>query len=313
MQLLRSVRWAIRVLALIVLATLARGQSPAVGKLEFDVASVREDQSEGPQRSNFSLDSGYVFSMVGKEWSSSPTGGTFSASNLSLLSYISFAYKLTGTQFLSFRFKEYLGGSGNLPSWFNSKRFSIEAKAPPDTTKDQMRAMLRSLLEDRFHLVVRWETRQVAVLGLELAEPDKVGSHLRRHSAADSCGDSGADQAEGLPRVCGVIARLPPTVPGRLHFGGRDVSLALLAASFPTQTGLAMLRHPVIDQTGLTGTFDFDMEWLPDTPDGEAPATDAAGPTFQKALKDQLGLKMVPSKGPVEVLVVDRVELPTAN
>jgi uncharacterized protein (TIGR03435 family) len=63
----------------------------------------------------------------------------------------------------------------------------------------------------------------------------------------------------------------------------------------------------------LTGTFDFDMEWLPDTPDGEAPATDAAGPTFQKALKDQLGLKMVPSKGPVEVLVVDRVELPTAN
>lgn len=290
------------------------GQSPAPAeKREFDVASVREDLPGGTPRSNFSLDNGNVFSVVEKKDVFTPAGTLFSAANQSLITYINFAYRLTGTQYLSLRFKEYVGGSGNVPGWVGSKRFSIEARTPGAATKDQVRAMLRSLLEDRFHLVTRWETRQVAVSGLVLAQPGKLGSHLRQHPAGNSCSDTQADVPPGLPQVCGVIARLPPTGPGLSHFGGRNVTLALLASSFPTQTGMMLLPHPVIDETGLTGTYDFDLEYLPEFPPGEAPPPDATGPSFQKALREQLGFKLVSGKGPVEVLVIDHVELPTAN
>jgi uncharacterized protein (TIGR03435 family) len=287
--------------------------SATADKREFDVASVREDPPGGASRSNFSLDNGNVFSVVEKKDVFTPAGTLFSAANQSLLTYINFAYGLTGTQYLSLRFKEYVGGSGNVPGWMGSKRFTIEARTPSEVTKDQMRAMLRSLLEDRFHLVTRWETRQVPVSGLVLAEPGKLGSHLRQHPADDSCTET-EGLAPGLPQTCGVIARLPPTGPGRSHFGGRNVTMALLASSFPTQTGMMLLPHPVIDQTGLTGTYDFDLEYLAEVlPSGEPLPTDATGPSFQEALKKQLGFKLVPGRGPVEVLVIDHVDLPTAN
>jgi len=314
MQPFRAGRGLLQALALVVLAfvPVGLGQSPSVAKPEFDVASVREDLPGGPARSNFSLDNGNVFSVVEKKDVFTPAGTLFLAENQPLLAYINFAYGLTGTQYLSLRFKEYVGGSGNVPTWFGSKRFSIQARESGIVTKDQIRAMLRTLLEDRFHLVTRWETRQVAVSGLVLAEPGKPGSHLRPHPATDSCSEAD-DAPPGLPHACGVIAHLPPTGPGLVHFGGRNVTIALLASSFPTQTGMMLLPHPVIDQSGLPGTYDFDLEYLPEPPPGEAPPPDAVGPSFQEALKRQLGFKLVSGKGPVEVLVIDHVDLPTAN
>ena len=278
-------------------------------KLEFEVASVRPSKPDARQQSNFSLDNGNIFSAIGKDDVFVPSGGLFSATNMALLTYINFAYNLTGTQYLSFRFKEYLGGSGNLPKWAGEERFDIQARAAEASTKDQMRAMLRSLLEDRFKLIVHRETRQVSVLALTPVQPGKLGERLRPHPADDSCSQGLPD----YPRVCGVIARLPPSAAGRMRIGGRDITMALLASSLVTQTGVGALRHPLIDETGLSGGFDFVLEWLPETPDGAAPAADASGPTFIQALKDQLGFKLVPTKGPVEVLVIDHVEEPSAN
>ena len=314
MQPCHSGRSVLQVLAFVIFALtpVGFGQSPPASKPEFDVASVREDLPGGTSRSNFSLDNGNVFSVVEKKDVFTPAGTLFSAENQPLLAYINFAYGLTGTQYLSLRFKEYVGGSGNVPSWFGSKRFSIQARESGIVTKVQIRAMLRALLEDRFHLVTHWETRQVAVSGLVLAEPGKPGSQLRRHPSTDSCSESD-DAPKALPHICGVIAHLPPTGPGLVHFGGRNITIALLASSFPTQTGMMLLPHPAIDQTGLAGTYDFDLEYLPEPPPGEAPPPDVTGPSFQEALKRQLGFKLVSGKGPVEVLVIDHVELPTAN
>jgi uncharacterized protein (TIGR03435 family) len=90
------------------------------------------------------------------------------------------------------------------------------------------------------------------------------------------------------------------------------VQLKLLADSMPTQTGMATLRRPVVDGTGLKGGYDFWVEWTPEDTRND-PENGETGGTFREALKNQLGLKLVPKNGPVEVLVIDHVEEPTAN
>jgi uncharacterized protein (TIGR03435 family) len=74
-------------------------------------------------------------------------------------------------------------------------------------------------------------------------------------------------------------------------------------------TGMATVSRPVIDETGLSGTFDFTLDWVPEF---NAPA-DASGPNFRDGLKEQLGLKLEPKQGPVELLVIDHVEHPSTN
>jgi uncharacterized protein (TIGR03435 family) len=102
-----------------------------------------------------------------------------------------------------------------------------------------------------------------------------------------------------------------------VRFGGRDVTLDLLASSLPTQTGMATVSRPVVNETGLTGTFDFSLEWMPEMSgpqaDGAAAQPEESGPTFGEALREQLGLKLKPEKGSVEILVIDHVEHPSEN
>jgi uncharacterized protein (TIGR03435 family) len=106
-----------------------------------------------------------------------------------------------------------------------------------------------------------------------------------------------------------VIAHLPTGATGHIRFGGRGVTLSLLASSLPTMTGMATISRPVIDATGLNETFDFTLDWVPEF---NAPS-DASGPNFREGLKEQLGLKLEPRQGPVDILVIDRVEHPSAN
>ena len=108
-----------------------------------------------------------------------------------------------------------------------------------------------------------------------------------------------------------MIAHLPPGAPGSNRIGGRNVTLALLASSLPAQTGLVTLPRPVIDATGLKGGYDFWLEWTPE--DTSEVDNHESGGAFREALKDQLGLKLEPEKGPVQVLVIDHVEQPSPN
>lgn len=304
-------------------------QSPSAASLEFDVASVRQNKSDDRPSSTFSLDNGNVYSTVNKGDVFTPRGSYFAATNQPLWHYIAFAYNLSGTQELALRFNYFAGLSSKAPTWVtggfevSADRFDITARSDGRPNKDQMRLMMQALLADRFKLMVHRETRQAPIFALVLTKPGRTGAGLVPHSPSDSCAvepvveadDSTSNVPERsstlgeLPRVCGVIAHLPTNAVGHIRFGGRGVMLSLLASSLPTMTGMAMIPRPVIDETGLTGRFDFTLDWVQEF---DAPSN-ASGPNFREGLKEQLGLKLEPRQGPVDILVIDRVEHPSAN
>jgi uncharacterized protein (TIGR03435 family) len=191
-----------------------------------------------------------------------------------------------------------------------------------------MRMMMQSLLAERFNLQVHMEPRNVPIFALVLNKPGILGPQLKQHPATDDCtapafpddsANKGSPPAKSLPTQslsalpipCGQISRLAPSAPASHRFGGRNITLAILAASMPTQTGMATVTRPVIDETGLTGAYDFWIDWTPEYT-GEANSVETGG-TFRAALKNQLGLKLEPTKGPVQVLIIDHAEQPTAN
>ena len=285
-------------------------QSPV--KMEFEVASVRQNKAEGAPSSNVPLGPGDVYS---------PTGGLFKATNLPLISYILFAYKVTGNP-------DYL--VHQMPEWVTTDRFDIQARTDvPNPTKDQMRLMMRALLADRFKFAIHNETQQLPVFALVLLKPGKTGPRLQPHPGDVPCIKSFSTPSEdsappppqadssGFPSVCGGVAAMPPSVPGRINFGARDISMKLVATTLAYWGNLGgTSSRPVIDQTGLTGNVDFAFEFSPELPPGANPGSfqpDATGPTFLEALKDQLGLKLEPQKGPVEMMVVDHVDHPSDN
>jgi uncharacterized protein (TIGR03435 family) len=105
---------------------------------------------------------------------------------------------------------------------------------------------------------------------------------------------------------------MPTSAPGRLRLGGRNVTMELIASTLSVPGGA---ERPVLDKTGLTGTFDFWIEYAPSDspPPGAISQPDATGPTFLQALQEQLGLKLESQTGPVDVLVLDHVEQPSEN
>jgi bla regulator protein BlaR1 len=282
-------------------------------KMEFDVASVKPNKSSDLQR--------YAnFPMGGNAWL--PTGGLFSTKNIPLVIYIAFAYDLTAQSKLF-----------GLPAWVSNDRFDIEARAQGNPTKDQMRLMVQSLLADRFKLVLHHEARQLPVYALVLSKEGKTGPQLQPHEDDGSCATAAAtankppapgtpppvplsapSSTSGLqlpPLVCGsVFGGLPASAPGRVRFGAKGITMPLLARALP-----GGLDRPVLDRTGLSGNFDFAIEFTPQIdgplPPGSTP--DETGPTFMEALQEQLGLKLESQTGPVDVIVIDHVEQPSPN
>jgi uncharacterized protein (TIGR03435 family) len=288
--------------------------SPAPAKtMAFDVASVKPNHSDGPSNANFPLGPGDVYV---------PNGGYFSATNFPLVVYIAFAYKLMGNQM------QYL--TPQLPDWVKSDRYDIQARVEGNPTKDEMRLMIRSLLAERFKLAIHYETRQVPVFALVVWKPGKLGPKLRPHpddgspcptrppsaSKSDSASEAAPASAPSvpadLPALCGGLFQLPASVEGHVRAGARNVTIPFLAG---TLRGSGSLDRPVVEQTGLKGTYDFSIEWAPNVncPPGEDCVTDTGGPTFAAALRDQLGLKLESQKGPVEVMVLDHIERPSEN
>jgi uncharacterized protein (TIGR03435 family) len=302
---------AIGVVVICVLAAASAIGQPAPAKMEFDVASVKQNQSNARPTSNFPLGPGAMYSA---------TQGVFSATGQPLFVYVMFAYKMTD---------EVQSLLKQLPSWVVEERYDIQAKSDNHAaTKDDMRAMMQTLLAERLKLKVHAATEEVNVYGLVLATPGKLGPKLRPHPADDTtCANAppaaptdGSKPAAALPRtveggypvICGGAAVVPTSVPGRLGVGYRNVSLKLIALQM---TGFGGLDRPVLDQTGLAGNYDFVLEFTPQLPPDVTPPPDfdTSGPSFQQALASQTGLKLVPQKGPVDVIVVDHIERPSEN
>ena len=272
-------------------------------KMSFDTASVKQNMTNDRATRN-------ILDIPLTSDASVETGGRFSVTGTPLRDYIYFAYRL------------HINLPG-LPDWANTERFDIEARAQGNPTNDQYRLMMQSLLADKFKLAAHFETRQVPVYALTVADDGKVGPQLTIDNEPCSMALTAAQiQAlNGPPRfspsaepqtiVCGGIYEIPPTQSGRFRVAGKKITLALLArAMLGPASGI--MDRAVVDRTGLDGTFDFSLEWVPP---GKMPGVtwDPNGPTFNQAVQDQLGLNLEPATGPVKLLIIDHIEQLSGN
>jgi uncharacterized protein (TIGR03435 family) len=201
------------------------------------------------------------------------------------------------------------------PNWIETDRWDIEARAeegskpprgwPEWLEPDQpLTLMLQSLLEDRFQLKVRRETREAPVYELAVA---RNGPRMKLSAGQDSVG-------RGVPRGSMMLN------PRMGYVAGNGVEVAKLAGLL-SEPGV--LGRPVIDKTDLKGSYDFILEWTPEPGQGpvapgvsDPPPTqsaDISGPSIFTAIQEQLGLKVESSKGPIRILIIDSVQTPTGN
>ena len=286
-------------------------QTKAGGKASFEVATVKlfkMSQGTIPRPPNMFLSNG-----DGK-----PAGGRFYSQFFGVPQYIAFAYKLGPA--------EEGEAFDHLPKWARESQYEIEANAPGNPTKDQMRLMMQSLLADRFKLAVHFETREVPVLAVTLAEPGKRGPKLIPHSQGPPCPDEYVEMKplrappdpgkEIFPPNCGE-APMTGRPDGTYYVGHRDTTMEIAAQDFYGYGKLAgEVDLPVVDQTGLKGRYDYILEYKLDPSHSvfnPQPTSDPTGTPFLTALRKQLGLKLVKSKGPIRTLVIDHIEMPSEN
>jgi uncharacterized protein (TIGR03435 family) len=275
------------VVVLVGAASLLRAQSPApTPPPEFEVASIKRNNSGSIQTS---LDL--------------QPGGRFIATNVAVMMLVNFAYGEDGP----------LGPNRLVisESWpggravVMSERYDIQAKAAGDLAREELPHAVQRLLAERFKLVVHHETRTLPGYDLVMAAADRrPGPRLRR--ADVDCSKLGPDGNSS----CGFRS-FPGKASGRVTM--KDFARRVLANALED-------RRPVVDATALEGTFEFELDWVPDgaapnrPPDAPpAPPIDPNGASLFTALREQLGLKLEPRKEQIDVVVIDHAERPTPD
>jgi bla regulator protein blaR1 len=224
-----------------------------------------------------------------------------------------------------------------VPDWANNERYTVVAKMPENASPNASPVMMTNLLKDRFKLVTHTETRELPIFNLVVARQDgRLGAGLKPTSAEcltemqarrggpppPGAGPGGPGRGAGAPlpppdfnqpAACGMMR----AGPGLANASGQPIAqIAQLLSQF---TG-----RPVYDKTNLAGSYDFDLKWAPDTaaannpfgpppPGGPVAAADPNAPNIYTAVQEQLGLKLDSARGPVEVIVIDRLERPTLD
>ena len=300
----------IRLIAFLAWSAFAAAQeSPqSAPRLEFEVASVKPSAP---------LTGGRV--LVGGR--SDPGRATYN--NMSLKNLIGLAYKVKPYQI-----------SG--PGFLDTDRFDITAKLPEGAGQDQVYLMLQSLLADRFKLTLHHETKELPLYELTVA---KGGPKLKASVEDPNAPKPGEGPPPALPPIGkDGFPKLPPgrrgalmaMRPGGMHLTATVSSMEDLSNILGNNLG-----SPVIDKTGLTGTYDYSLEFalepgqgpmagLPPPPPPPPGGGDAGGirpppadndlPNVFTAVQEQLGLKLDKKRGPLATLVVDHMErTPTEN
>ncbi len=281
-------------------------QIAAGTRSEFEVASIRLAKPDTLLRPNLVLNS---------EDTPVPSGGHFIA-DFPLEIFIEFAYKIMPTR------EQEDAMFAHLPKWASTDRFVIEAEASGHPTKDQIRLMMQSLLADRFKLVVHFETREMPVFALVVDKPGKLGRGIRPHTQGPPCDKelnvSSDPTSSTIPpgefiATCGRVQMVDGANHSKL-LGGRNISIGHLAGYLPDFEDMG---RPVVDETNLIGTFDFSLSWAPE---GDAASSvedgrlaNAEGPPLLVAVREQLGLKLKPTKALIQIPVVDHVQPLTPN
>jgi uncharacterized protein (TIGR03435 family) len=261
------VQFAFLALALPVSAT----QLPLTTKPAFEVASIRRAGGGNPE---LERRGGTRFT---------PTG--FMATGVPLVTLIQIAYDLKPFQ---------LAGA---PGWAGTEQYDVQARATQPTDDRGIRAMLRTLLEDRFKLKLHRETRTLPFYALEVARKSDRLREVESEETPQARISMFPNGSEMFMRLTGEQTTMAQV---------SDVLTAVLLAS----------GRPVIDRTGLRGRYIFTLDWAPDPPPATGTAAAASlpsGPTLQTAIREQLGLRLSEEKGPLDVLVIEGVERPTEN
>jgi len=271
-------------------STPANTETGVAGKLTFEVASVRP----GAQGARIGMD----FLDPGSE-TAPPPGGLYSW-NAPLAVLINFAYDLRSPH------ARREAGQG-LPKWAQEQWYTVEARAEGSPTRDDVRQMMRSLLEDRFQFAAHFEERDTQVYALQVARP---GLGLKPHPEGAPCALSPSQVDENkyphayppyktVPAHCGIFDRL-------LGPGGERRS-EMLNVTMQQIADSLRAGMPVVDRTGLAGRYDAVLDF---TFDDLQENTDTSENDFQSlpiALEKQLGLKLVKQNAPVDVFVIDRI------
>jgi bla regulator protein BlaR1 len=249
------------------------GQEPNA-PVQFEAAAVKPNKS----------------GEISATWDDLP-GGRFVATNATLEQLILEAYRVPTSQLV------------DLPGWTRSERYDINAKLEHDAPIMRGKAgdrqfALRSLLAERFKLVVHREDREFPMYALVMARSDRKPGPMLKPSSSDCSPE--AMQA----RMAGTLPGPPPGVCGMHGTRGQlEVGARSMAEFAKTLSSNRNIGRGVIDRTGLTGNWDFTLTFAADPT-----AADANGPDFITALQEQLGLKLESIRGTMEVLVVDHVE-----
>ena len=267
------------VMALTVLAATSGAQAPK--DPAFDVAAIKPAADT----------QAFSFSMV-------QPGGRYVGQNMSLRLLIKTAYGVHDSQII--------GG----PSWIDSDRWDINAKAEgykeAGPFRDVSRLMVRPLLADRFKLVMHHAQRELPVYALVLSKPNEYGPQFRRDDSCDPKG-SAIPPAQGSPEPTGNMACGADGFNPR-HLWARGMTLNYMLIGL----GRTSIDRVVVDHTGLTGKFDWEVQWIPDDLRVDA-VKGPDGPSIFQAFRDQLGLKLEATRDRVDVLVIDHAERPVPD
>ena len=210
------------------------------------------------------------------------------------------------------------------PGWMSDQKFDIVAKVPAGTTREQAHLMLRHLLTDRFKMTIHRERKEMAVYALRVGP----NGHKLKEAADPADPYSGAD---AKPDRQMMVSMTKMTESLKAAGGGSGAHSTYRHESVSSLIGMLSdrLGRPVVDETGLKGKYDFDMEFAPDQPllaaalqggpssAGIDPGREGLAspfPSISQAVQSQLGLKLESAKLPVEIIVVDQAEkVPTEN
>jgi uncharacterized protein (TIGR03435 family) len=277
----------------------------------FEVASIKPAAPQGPGK--------VMMGRSGGPGSRDPGQVTYFNATLKML--LQDAYNVKSFQI-----------SG--PGWLDTVPFDVSAKIAPGTTQEQFRVMIQNLLKDRFKMVVHQETKELPVFALV---PAKGGPKLKESAedppAPEGGPDSGPAPGPAMIRDGKLVmpkggrgGMMMNISNGRLHMMANKVEMGRLCDMLGQQ-----LSRPVLDETGLKGTYDIDLQFTPEPGTGPAAkmgvmmghppggeggvmSDQEASPTLFAALQEQLGLKLEQKKGPVALIVVDKGEkVPTEN
>ena len=186
------------------------------------------------------------------------------------------------------------------PSWLDTDRFDVVATTPQPVTGDAIREMLRAQLKESFELAMHAETREMPIYVLKTRSPGALGPNMRPVSA-DCTGRSPAMVAGKVQ--CGILVS-QGSASAALGGGGATMEhFVRLLGDF--------LDRPLIDETGLTGTFDLELEFASLPGSAVAPTANVDDkPSLFTAIQEQLGLKLEAKRGPAQVWIIDAASPP---